>query len=426
MYKPMKRVLLLLPTTSYRNHDFLTAAEKLEVEVIKVANYCHRLAPLWGIGAIQSVAFDQPEEALQQILAVVTRTPDAVLAVDDSGLELAALLREHWRLPGNSSAAILATHDKLSFRQLLRSGGLNCPAFYHFRTDSGIQAYIQAVTRPVPVPFPVVVKARRLSASRGVIRADTAQTYREAVQWVCDIQATAERESAALGLIVESFIPGSEHALDGLLHDGRLSVLALFDKPDPLNGPYFEETLYVTPSRLTSTQQEEIVRTVERACGLAGLSAGPIHAEMRVNDQGIWLLEIAARSIGGLCSRMLHQALGMSLEECILRDALGLAVPTVKTGKASGVMMIPVPARGILRSITGVAAARATEGIDDIRITADPGQIIAPPPEGASYLGFIFASGTSPEAVENSLRQAHRQLGFKIQREIPVGQKWAS
>ncbi len=412
----MNRVLLLLPTTSYSNDDFLAAAKKLGVEIISVVNYCHQLAPLWGMGPIQSVPFDQPEAAVKQVLAALGRKPDAVLAVDDSGLELAALLRERLHLPGNTPAAVRLTRDKLVFRRLLQSGGLNCPEFYHLGNDA-----LAATLRP-PLQFPVVVKARRLSASRGVIRADTPRTFAQAVQRVHGIQVKADRDAAKLGLVVERFISGREYALEGLLQDGRLRVLALFDKPDPLDGPYFEETLYVTPSRLPQAKQDEIAQTVQRACELAGLTSGPVHAEMRVNDQGIWLLEIAARSIGGLCGRMLRHALGMSLEELILRHALALPLPLPQTqhGEASGVMMIPIPERGIFQGTQYLDDALQIANISDIQITVTPGQLIAPPPEGASYLGFIFAQGLSPDAVESSLRLAHQQLVFEIQADIPV------
>ena len=410
----MKRVLLLLPTASYRNDDFLAAARQLEVEVISVANYCHQLAPSWGMSPIQSVPFDQPVAALKQLLIALGRKPDAVLAVDDSGLDLAALLCEYLYLPGNAPEAVRQTRDKLAFRNLLRSGGLNYPDFCHLDSDA------EAVALPRPLRFPVVVKARRLSASRGVIRADTSEAYAQAVQWVSGIQAKADRDAAELGLIVENFIPGREHALEGLLQHGRLRVLALFDKPDPLDGPYFEETLYLTPSRLTQAQQDEIAQTVQRACALAGLESGPVHAEMRVNADGIWLLEIAARSIGGLCGRMLRQALGMSLEELILRHALNQPLPKLRQGEANGVMMIPVPERGIFRGVRGLDDALAVAGISDIQITASPGQLIAAPPEGASYLGFIFADGISPDAVESNLREAHALLEFDIQAAVPV------
>ena len=410
----MKRVLLLLPTSSYRNNDFLDAAKKLQVEIITAADYCHRLAPLWGMSPIQSVPFDQPEVALKQVLAALGRKLDAVLAVDDSGVELAALLREHLNLPGNHPEAVRLTRDKLAFRCLLQDGGLNCPAFYHLSNPS------QAAALQAPLHFPVVVKARRLSSSRGVIRTDTPQAFKEAVHWAQGIQAKADRDAAKLGLVVETFIPGREYALEGLLQQGQLRVLALFDKPDPLDGPYFEETLYITPSHLSQKKQEEIRQTVQRACELAGLSSGPIHAEMRVNEQGIWLLEIAARSIGGLCGRMLRHALGMSLEELILRHALNLPLPQTQLAAAVGVMMIPIPRRGIFLGARHLEEAMNIANISDIQITAHPGQTIAPPPEGASYLGFIFARGNSAETVESALRLAHQRLVFDIQSDIPV------
>ena len=255
-----------------------------------------------------------------------------------------------------------------------------------------------------------------------MIRADTPQAFAQAVRWVHGIQVKADRDAAKLGLVVESFIPGREHALEGLLQDGRLRVLALFDKPDPLDGPYFEETLYVMPSRLPQAKQDEIVQTAQRACELAGLTSGPVHAEMRVNERGIWLLEIAARSIGGLCGRMLRHALGMSLEELILRHILDRPLPQTQHGEASGVMMIPIPGRGIFLGAHNLEAALQVAAISDIQITASRGQIIAPPPEGASYLGFIFARAMSPDAVESGLRQAHQRLVFEIQADIPVNQ----
>lgn len=408
----MKRVLLLLPAASYRNDDFLAAAKKLEVEVISVANYCHQLAPSWGMSPIQSVPFDQPLAALRQLQTALGRKPDAVLAVDDSGLDLAALLCEYLYLPGNSPEAVRQSRDKLAFRRLLQGGGLNCPEFCHLDIDAPAVA--------PPLGLPVVVKARRLSASRGVIRADTREAYVQAVQWVRGIQAKADRDAAELGLIVERFIPGSEHALEGLLQGGRLRVLALIDKPDPLDGPYFEETLYVTPSRLAPETQHEIALAVQCACELIGLESGPIHAEMRINAQGVWLLEIAARSIGGLCGRMLRHALGMSLEELILRHALKRSLPEVEHREANGVMMIPIAERGIFRGVRGLDGALAVAGVSDIRITASPGQLIAAPPEGSSYLGFIFAHGASPGAVETSLRQAQQRLAFDIQAEVPL------
>lgn len=410
----MKRVLLLLPTTGYRNADFLAAARRLGVEVVAAANYCHRLAPSWGFAPIMALHFDRPRQAAATVLREIGRPPDAVLAVDDSGVELAALLSEQLRLPGNPPQAVSRVRDKLAFRRLLRHCGSRCPEFHHLPSEADPHGLLPELD------FPVVVKARRLSASRGVIRADNAEELVRAVGWVRAIQASADRDARELGVVIEEFIPGREYALEGILERGALTTLALFDKPDPLDGPYFEETLYVTPSRLPAEGQRRIQDEVARVCREAGLHHGPVHAEVRLNRHGVWILEIAARSIGGLCARSLNHVLGMSLEELILRQALGQPLATAGEGGAAGVMMIPTPRRGIYHGSEGVAAAQSLAGISALSITAEPGQIVAPPPDGASYLGFIFSRAADPAEAEQALRAAHRLLRFDIRPEYPA------
>jgi biotin carboxylase len=410
----MKHVLLLLPTTSYRNEAFIAAGKKLGVEMITAADYCHRLAPEWGLDPIMAVHFDRPGEALDVVLRSLKHKPDAVLAVDDPGLELAALLNERLGLVANSPEAVRRVRDKLSFRQMQKECGFLCPDFRHLPRDADPAELLSRLK------WPVVVKARRLSGSRGVIRADNAQAYLQAVSWVKAIQNKADRDAADLGLVVEDFIPGWEYALESILDHGELNTLAWFDKPDPLDGPYFEETIYVTPSRLPSETQEEIRHAVQRACRLAGLVTGPVHAEMRVNAEGVWLLEVAARSIGGLCGTALNHVLGITLEELILRHALNEPVALSSSREGAGVMMIPIPRRGIYRGVRNLESALEVPGITGIRITAQAGQIIAPPPDGASYLGFIFSLCANPAEAEMALRLAHATLRFDIQPEYKV------
>ncbi len=417
----MKRILLLLPTTGYRNGDFLAAAKKLGVEIVAAADYCHQLAPSWGMPPIMALHFDRPEQAAETVLRDIDGNLDAVLAVDDSGVELAALLSERLGLPGNTARAVHVVRDKLAFRQLLREGKFLCPEFHHLPTGADPGELIPELK------FPVVVKARRLSASRGVIRADDADQLVRAVSWARAIQSRADRDARELGLVIETFIPGLEYALEGTLERGELTTLALFDKPDPLDGPYFEETLYVTPSRLKEAVQDRIQSEVARACRVAGLETGPVHAEVRVNHQGIWMLEVAARSIGGLCGRVLTHSLGMTLEELILRSLVAEPVETPASiagdglgEAAAGVMMIPIPRRGIYHGLIGLTDAQSVPGVTGVTITAEPGQIVAPPPEGASYLGFIFARAANPADVENALRVAHRRLHFVIRPEYPA------
>ncbi|MGV8992173.1 MAG: ATP-grasp domain-containing protein [Thiobacillus sp.] len=403
----MPRLLLLLPAAGYANQDFIEAASRLGVELVTCADYCHRLAPGWGLPPLMSVPFDQPDTALPQVLRALKQPVDAVLAADDHGVTLAAQLRVALNLPGNTPEAVAGLTDKLHFRQLQQTAGLLHPAFVAIQ-DQGAQA-------AEALGFPLVVKARRLNASRGVIRVDDAVQLSRAMQQVQRIQSRVQRGADALGLLVETFIPGIEVALDGVLTQGSLQVLAVFDKPDPLNGPYFEETLYVTPSRLPDATQIELVAAVQRACEAAGVSEGVIHAEARINDAGVWLLEIAPRGIGGLCGRMLTATLGMGSAEIVLRHAVGLPLSTQTNSDAAGVMMIPIPIKGILRGVDGVSAALGMPHITGIEITAQPSQLMAPPPEGAAYLGFIFSRAATPAAAEAALRAAHAALAIRIQ-----------
>ncbi|MFP5409909.1 MAG: ATP-grasp domain-containing protein [Gammaproteobacteria bacterium] len=400
----MPRLLLLLPAAGYANADFMAAAGTLGVETVACADYCYRLAPEWGLPPLMCVPFDQPDVAAPRVLQVLDRRVDAVLAVDDRGQALAARLRVELGLPGNLPEAVAALTDKLRFRELQATLGLPHPQF---------ATVGDAPDFAVLPEFPVVVKARRLNASRGVIRADDAAQLAQALQRVRRIQARAQREVDAL--LVERFLPGVEVALDGVLRDGALTVLAVFDKPDPLDGPFFEETLFVTPSRLPAATQATLAASVEKVCAAAGVSDGVVHAEARVNDAGVWLLEIAPRGIGGLCGRVLAATLGVTSAEIVLRHALGLPLPALDPGAAAGVMMIPIPAAGIFRGVDGVDTARALPGITDVEITAHPGQLVAPPPEGASYLGFLFSRAATPAAAEAVLREAHAALRVNVQ-----------
>jgi biotin carboxylase len=298
-------------------------------------------------------------------------------------------------------------------RQILAAAGLPVPRFWCFSTAAKPADAARAVQ------FPCVVKPLFLSASRGVMRADDPTQFVVAFQRLSALLRTpdvlARGSGLAHQLLVETFIPGQEVALEGLLIHGKLKVLALFDKPDPLDGPFFEETLYVTPSRLPVTVQEAIAACTSRTAQALGLRQGPIHAELRVNDAGPWVLEVAARTIGGLCSRTLQFGPGLSLEELVLQQALGID-PTAhaRDKRAAGVMMLPIPHGGILRAVHGQEEAKRVPDIEDLSLTIPLGQEVVPLPEGARYLGFLFARAATPEQVEAALREAHKRLEFVI------------
>jgi biotin carboxylase len=272
--------------------------------------------------------------------------------------------------------------------------------------------------------FPCVLKPLGLSGSRGVIRANDGYEFTLAFEQIRSILTQHDisrlHEEQDHYVQVESYIPGREYAVEGLVIDGRLKVLAIFDKPDPLEGPYFEETIYVTPSRAEPEVQSALIESTQQAVSATGLTNGPVHAEMRHNGEGVWMLEIAGRPIGGLCARSLRFGGGMPLEELLLRFAVGEDVSALeREPHASGVMMIPIPKSGVYHAVSGVDQARAVPGITDVAITAKYGQRLLMLPEGSSYLGFLFARAETADDVERALKQSHACLQFEIMAELP-------
>lgn len=399
------RLMLLTTVRSYRMEAFRAAADRLDIAVVTGLDLPPELADQWP-GALP-LSFAAPDEAAASIAAYAAERPlAAILSVDDSGSLVAAAASRALGLPHNDPAAAVAARDKFVMRRLLREGGVATPWFERFTTADDPAAVAARA------PYPCVVKPLNLNGSRGVIRADSPA---ELVAAVGRLTRLIAPDGPPRAYLVEAFIPGFEVALEGLLDDGQLRVLALFDKPDPLDGPFFEETIYVTPSRLPGATQAAIAATTAAAARALGLWVGPIHAELRVNEAGAWLVEVAGRSIGGLCSQVLRFGIDASLEELILRQAVGLPLGDVeRRDRAAGVMMIPIPQAGLLRAVKGVEEAAAVPLIDGVEITARLHYPLTPLPEGDSYLGFIFARGEMPGAVEDALRAAHGRLRFTI------------
>lgn len=414
-----KRLLLLCTTTGYQAKAFVEAAQQLSLDVVFGTDRCHVLEDPWQDGALP-LRFEKPREAARRILAHTRTNPlDAIVALGDRPTPTAAYACRELRLPYHPPEAAEICRDKYKSRQRLAAAGLRVPRFVRFTVADDPK-------RIAPdVEYPCVLKPLAFSASRGVIRADDAADFITAFRRICRLLCSPDiqvlREETSHFIQVENFISGCEFALEGLLVRGELKVLALFDKPDALEGPYFEETMYVTPSRLPSAAQAQIVDAIRAGVEALGLYHGPIHAEVRLNAEGVWILEVAARPIGGLCARALRFEGEISLEELVLRHALGQDIRTIERERgASGVMMIPIPAAGVYEGVEGLEDALPTPGILEIRITVKPEHKILPLPEGASYLGFIFARGATPEVVEHALRAAHQKLRFQISPLLPV------
>ncbi len=408
----MDRVLLLLPTTTYRTQAFVDAASALGVDLV-CASERPSTFEAHAPDHLITLDFTDPASAAETIARFAGGRPiDAVVPVDDLTTVVAAAIATRLGLKTNPVAAVAAARNKHEMRRRLSAAGVPVPRFRLVALTDDPEAAARRAD------YPCVLKPLALSASRGVIRADDARAFVAAFHRIAailrrdDVSVAGE---AAAALLVEEFIPGREVALEGLLMAGGLQTLALFDKPDPLDGPFFEETIYVTPSRLPADLQERISRVTLRACAALGLTEGPVHAELRVNERGLWVIEVAARSIGGLCSRALRFGTGMTLEELILRHALGWKIESLdRERRPAGVMMIPIPRAGRLVAVQGKEAAEAVPGVEEVAITAHVGQELVPLPEGWQYLGFIFARGETPEAVERALREAHARLAFDI------------
>ncbi len=416
----MNRLLILASKLGYQTRGFAEAAQRVGAEVVFATDRCHQLDDPWRDGAI-AAHFEEPAEAASRIIAELRERPvHGVLALGDRPTTAAAHVTRALGLPGNPLRAVENCRNKLTQREVLRQAGLPAPRFFSFAlADDATQIARTA-------PYPCVLKPLALAASQGVIRANSATEFVAAARRIAALLEMPEvqvlREPTLGSILVESYIPGDEVAVECLLNQGHLRVLAIFDKPDPLEGPYFEETIYITPSRYSAAVQQQITECAQRTVLALGLTHGPAHLEFRINDRGPWVLEASPRPIGGLCSRALRFGpLRILLEELLVRHALAMDVAQLdREPDASGVMMIPVPHSGVLERVEGEADALATPGIAELHIAARLHDYIAAWPEGSSYLGFLFARAAEPAQAEAALRAAHSKLRFEITPRLPV------
>lgn len=413
----MPRILLLIPTQTYRAGAFLEAATRLNLEVVVGSNESQVLAPLTPETSL-TLDLQHPEKSMGQIVAASSKKPfHAVLGVDDDTVILAAMANEALALSHNSVEAVEATRNKHLMREKWQYSNLISPHHELIALGENLPQIAKKIH------YPCVLKPTFLSGSRGVIRANNGDEFLKACQQIETLLSRPEIKQKggkeAQKILVEDYIPGQEVALEGLMVAGELKPLALFDKPDPLEGPLFVETIYVTPSRLPQNTQEQIIYVAQQAAKGLGLQAGPVHAELRFNEWGIWPIEIAARSIGGQCSSILAFSQNLSLEELILLHATGADIQSIqRQPEPAGVMMLPVEEEGVLKAVHGQEAAKSVAGIEKVTITIPVGQAVEPLPYGDRYLGFIFAKGKSPQAVEQALRNARHCLQVEI---VPTG-----
>lgn len=399
------RVLLVAPHGSYRTAAYVDTAARLGIELLLVSEGRDSIVSAYAAGL--HVDLQDPRRAAERVLQQCGRdSVTGVIASDDSTTELASRISRLLGLTHNHPGAARISRRKDLARQCQQENGLRVPSFRRVDLDQPLLEQIHSVD------YPCVAKPLAMSASRGVIRANSSSELLSALKRIERIVADEHQRDERRCVLVESFIPGREYAFEGLLENGRLVPLAIIEKPDPLDGPYFEETFYISPSRLQPDRRQEMQECVQSVCKAYGLCEGPVHAECRVNEHGVWVLELAARTIGGLCSRLFRFGSGLDLEEVVLRHAMRESVKVSAGQGHSGVLMIPVPGAGLLRRVEGIAAARRVRFVDEVVIQIREGYELVPLPEGAGYPGFIFATAPEFECVESALRTAHAHLNF--------------
>ena len=403
------RVLVIAPHGSYRTAPFINAAKQLNVDVLIASQGEHSIVAEYVQGL--HLDFQDEQQALATILTEAKKQPFCgVIGTDDTTTELAARVAVKLKLPHNDPQAVKIAQRKDLARLSLKKAAVKIPQFDLLTTTKPL------AKQTIHINYPAVIKPVALSASRGVIRVNNKQELEQAFERVTKMLAAELQIESSVRetLLLEEFITGKEVAIEAMLHRGKLDVLAIFDKPDPLDGPFFEETYYLTPTSFPKKIQHEIKQTVLKSCHAYGLSEGPVHAECRINENGVWILEVAARTIGGMCGRLLSLGTGHSLEELVLLHAMGKRVEIKTVDSAAGVLMIPIPAAGILKRIEGLLEAQRIPFINEVSIEVRDGYELIPLPEGNSYLGFIFAEAPTVQEAEQALRDAHDCLNIVI------------
>ncbi len=382
------RLLLVTPHDSYRTTAYLDAASRMGCAVT-VATDAAVAIPASAV----TTSFVAPADAADAILAQLDDRHDGVVGTDGAALPVAAEVAARLGLPGNPVDAVMTADDKLRQRRALAAAGVTQPAF-------GV------VGETDWLDFPAVVKPVDRAAGQGVVPVETPAELDGAVDRIRSLVGTDP-------ILVEHLVSGLEVAVEGLLVDGELHVLAMFDKPDETVGLTFAETLLIQPARIDRGVRSRVIDVVARAAAAIGLVNGPIHAECIIDGDRVWFLELAPRTIGGLCSRTLRIE-GTGLEEMVIGLALGRPVRPLAAVDPSGVLMLPVPVEGRLDAVDGVDRAARVAGIAGVTITIGPGEHVVPLPDGDRYLGFVFAGGASADEVEASLREAWACLDVRV------------
>lgn len=363
-----------------------------------------------------TVAVQPPEQAIEQALRLHEQTSiGAVLGYEEDATLTVAHIAAALGLPAHPVAAAEAALDKPMMKQRFAAAGIPAADFIVAADEDEAVAWAEAGG------YPVVVKPCRGSASQGVIRANDEHTLRQAYRRLRRIIRDHELDNGGRppsAHLVERYLPGSELSCELLLQYGAPEVITEFGKPLPLTGPYFEESIYLTPPALGAALRREVHELSMAAAKALGFYHGPAHCEIRLTPDGPKVLEIAGRLLGGACAGSFRDRLGEDLDALLLRSALGerITLPApADDAPTVGALMIPVPGEGRVVAVRGDDGARRVPGVRDVSLQTEPGEIVVPFPEQACYaVGFVSASGPDEAAVVGSLGQAAAQISLEL------------
>ena len=384
----MKKLLLVIPENSYKSNDFVTSAEKLDLDFLVITDSQQVSGQFSDTVIIHS--FDEElENDVKEKLQDVTH----ILPVDHSALKFSAYLVDLLKAKGNNTKSINTAMNKFESRKIFNS-------ISEIKIQNAIVKKIEDIEIFINENGTSVLKPIYGTASKSVIKVESFQENKAEVEKL--MQDCSDQD-----LIIEEFVDGSEYALEGNLINSELNKIVIFDKPINYKEPYFEESIYIAPTEIPDKTQKEIVNLIGKACKKLGLENGPVHVEFKIHNKEIFIIEINPRMIGGLCSRCLSFGLfKTSLEEIALHAFLNNELKSIDLlSNFVGVLMIPTPISGKFISINK-NELESIPNVSGVEITVSENSNLLEPPFGDKYLGFVFSQGDSKEKVMESLTLA--------------------
>ena len=384
----MKKLLLVIPENSYKSNDFVFAAEKLGIDFMIITDSEQVSSKFSDTVIINKFDAELNKNNIKKLKDVTH-----VLPVDHSALKFSGYLVDLLEVKGNKLESINLSMNKYESRKIFNS-------LLDIKANNEIIKNIDDINIFINKNGTSVLKPNYGTASKSVLKINNVEKNKEQIEKL--MQDCFDQD-----LVIEEYIDGKEYALEGTIINSELKKIVIFDKPVEYKHPYFEESIYITPSELSSEAEKRVVSIVDKACKKIGLEDGPVHVEFKINENQIFIIEINPRMIGGLCSRCLSFGLfKVSLEEIILHAFMNNELKNIELlNNYVGVLMIPTPKSGKFISINKKELENI-QNISNVEITVPEGSDLLEPPYGDKYLGFAFSQGIDKKTVNESLLTA--------------------